>query len=207
MKTLVVDLSHWNTVTDMKALSAAGIVGVIHKATEGTGSHDSTYGSRRKQAEAAHLEWGAYHFLRPGDIEGQARFFVDTAKPEDFTVMAADHEDPGVSLKDLKKFLRVVTEETGRTPILYSGNVIKQQLGKTHDAELARYPLWLAHYTTGTPVWPQATWPTWGLWQYTDKGTIAGIDGDVDLNKYDGSANELLHKWRYAGIILATPTV
>ncbi len=33
---VVIDLSHYNTVTNFSDVKAGGIVGVIHKATEGT---------------------------------------------------------------------------------------------------------------------------------------------------------------------------
>ena len=59
---VVIDLSHFNNVTDFNAVKADGIVGVIHKATEGHGYTDPTYLSRRSQALAAGLWWGAYHF-------------------------------------------------------------------------------------------------------------------------------------------------
>ena len=39
-----------------------GIVGVIHKATQGTTYVDETYASRRVEALACGLLWGAYHF-------------------------------------------------------------------------------------------------------------------------------------------------
>jgi len=61
----VVDLSHHNDVTDFSKVKAAGIVGVIHKSTEGTGFADKMYAVRRGHAIDAGLLWGAYHFLRP----------------------------------------------------------------------------------------------------------------------------------------------
>jgi GH25 family lysozyme M1 (1,4-beta-N-acetylmuramidase) len=35
---VVVDISHWNPTPDWAKLKADGTVGVIHKATEGTGN-------------------------------------------------------------------------------------------------------------------------------------------------------------------------
>src|SRR5882672_4847766 len=105
---IVVDVSHWNTITDWTALASAGIGGVIHKVTEGTTYVDPTYAPRRQQALAAGLVWGGYHFLRPGDPVAQANFFLANAKPDSHMLLAADHEDSGVSPDNLKLFLRTI---------------------------------------------------------------------------------------------------
>ena len=72
---LVVDLSHHNDVTDFSAVKAAGIAGIIHKATEGVGFTDKLYADRRGRALGVGLLWGAYRFLRPGSIAAQLDFF------------------------------------------------------------------------------------------------------------------------------------
>ena len=190
----VVDISHWQDNVNFEAMAQAGVVGVIHKATEGSSYIDANYSGRKKSATEAGLLWGAYHFLRPGDMVQQAKHFVNTAGSID--IYAADHEDPEVSLNDLKTFLREVKRLTGTTPIIYSGHVIKEQVGSHPDPELGQYALWLAHYTTASsPSWPKQIWPEWWLWQYTDKGSCPGISGNCDLNRYDGPVDELIEEW------------
>lgn len=188
----VIDISHWQENPDFDAIRQDGVVGVIHKATEGASNVDADYAPRRTQAEAAGLLWGAYHFLRPGNMTTQARHFVENAG--DIDIYAADHEDPGVSLDDLKAFLREVEALTGTKAIIYSGHVIKDQV-HGRDPDLVDHRLWLAHYTTGTPTWPKDTWPTWWLWQYTDEGSCAGIAGNVDCNHYQGTEDDLVSEW------------
>lgn len=193
MKDLVIDLSHWNPVDSWDAIKDSGIVGVIHKATEGAGYVDDTYHERMAEALEAGLLWGAYHFMRPGNMKDQAQHFVEAAGEID--IYAADHEDSAVSLEDLKEFLVEVEELTGRVPVVYSGHVIKEQVGNKHDNELANYPLWLAHYTSGSPSWPDNTWPEWWIWQYTDTGSTDGVDGYCDRNRYDGPEDQLIAEW------------
>ena len=67
---------------------------------------------------------------------------------------------------------------------IYSGHLIKEQLGSTKNDYLAENTsLWIAQYTTAAaPSWPTATWPLWSLWQYTDKATVDGITKPVDGN-------------------------
>jgi GH25 family lysozyme M1 (1,4-beta-N-acetylmuramidase) len=183
----VIDLSHWQgDAVDFTAIKGSGIIGAIHKATEGSGVYDAAYDKNRSNAELAGLAWGAYHFLRPGDMVDQAEFFLKYAKPDDFTLLAADHEDSGVSLNDLKVFLQVVRRRSGINAVVYSGSVIRQQLGDVRDVILAQHRFWLSYYTTEEqpPAWPKATWPEYWLWQYTNTGKVPGIEGDVDLNAF-----------------------
>lgn len=195
---MVIDLSHWNVVTDFAAIRRAGIYGVIHKVSEGASGVDLTYPTRRRAATDAGLLWGAYHFLRPGDMVAQAQFFLDEAKPSPTTLLAVDHEDRGVSPADLKTFLATVREKSGTVPILYSGYVIKEQLGAADDPDLGFYPLWLAQYTQGEPTWPKGTWDNWWLWQFTSGATIDGVSAPCDASAYHGTAADLIQEWPHA---------
>jgi len=195
----VVDLSHWDEVDSFEDAKNDGVVGIIHKATESNNYFDPTYNQRKKDALAAGLLWGAYHFLRPGNMKDQAQYFVSKVG-KNLDCYAADHEDEGVSLDGLKTFLREVKRLTGKSALIYSGHVLKEQLGNGHDPELSQYRLWLAQYTSGTPSWPEATFPQWWLWQYTEQGECDGIPGDsegyLDLNKYNGTERQLIEEWR-----------
>jgi len=194
----VVDLSHWDEVDSFEDAKSDSVVGIIHKATESNNYFDPTYNQRKKDALAAGLLWGAHHFLRPGNMKEQAQYFVSKVG-KNLDLYAADHEDEGVSLDDLKTFLREVKRLTGKSPIIYSGHVLKEQLGDRRDSELSQYRLWLAQYTSGRPSWPKATWPQWWLWQYTEHGECDGIPGDsegnLDLNKYAGTKQQLIDEW------------
>src|SRR5262245_2377 len=97
----VIDISHWNPVDSFVEAKADGVIGVIHKVTESTNYVDPTYNGNKEAAKAAGLLWGAYHFLRPGDMKAQAQYFISKIG-EPIDLYAADHEDAGVSLNDLK---------------------------------------------------------------------------------------------------------
>ena len=128
----VVDLSHWDEVDSFEDAKDDGVVGIIHKATESNNYFDPTYNQRKKDALAAGLLWGAYHFLRSGTMKDQAQYFVREVG-KNLDLYAADHEDEGVSLEELKTFLREVKRLTGKSPIVYSGHVLKEQLGDRRD--------------------------------------------------------------------------
>lgn len=103
-------------------------------------------------------------------------------------------------------FLRIIKEKTGRTPILYSySNFLEGSMKRS--AELAQYPLWLAHYKVNPFVetnhpgmknsgcyvhsWTAADCKAqWTMWQYTSCGIAPkyGVPGNrLDLNVFRGT--------------------
>lgn len=186
---VAIDLSHHNTVDDFQAVYDSGIVGVIHKATQGTGFVDDDYARRQIEALSVGLKWGAYHFLEHGDVEEQMFFFVAIACLPPGSRVAIDYEDPDVTLDDLDRAVRWLAENAPDLQVaIYGGSLLKQQIGGDYYGVFAQYPLWLAQYTEGEPSWPKNTWPQWTLWQYTDCADVPGIDGPVDGNYFNGSA-------------------
>lgn len=71
----VVDLSYWNADVNFKLVKEDGILGVIHKATQGLKYVDPTYTERRKAAEEEGLLWGSYHFGVWGNGKIKLRIF------------------------------------------------------------------------------------------------------------------------------------
>jgi lysozyme len=191
---IVIDLSHHNTIPESLVPAAnAGIVGVIHKATEGGSYVDGDVDSRWYLTKEAGMLWGLYHFMRPGDQKAHAKHFVNvaTANGDQYTLLAADHEDAAVSLTDLKTWLAEVERLTGRKPIIYSGHVLKDQLKGKADATLSTYLLWLAQYSS-SPTLPPGFSSTW-LWQYSDKGSVPGVQAPTDVNA--GDAADVKARW------------
>jgi lysozyme len=203
---VVVDLSHWNPTPDWAKLKAGGTVGVIHKATEGTGNVDATLFARAKPAMDAGLKWSTYHFLRPGKMQQQMDFYLSTIDPVQGERVCLDHEDKGVSLTDLEYCVNYLAQKRPDLQVaIYSGNVIKEQLGNNYSETLSKTSLWLAQYTTGTPSWPARTWPQWSLWQYTDKAQVSGISQPVDGDRFNGSIEQCLAWFGPAGDTTPVP--
>jgi len=188
---MVIDLSHYNTVTSFAQVKQAGIVGVIHKATEGTTSTDPKHDERYQQVIDADLKWGTYHFLYAGNIDQQVAHYLDVTDPDDDTLLALDHEKDA-SLDEVKQFLQAVDQHVGRKAILYSGHVIKAQM-KAPDAVLNAHRLWLAEYNP-TPHCPPGWAAPW-LWQYSQSGAVAGIAGHCDCDAYTGTPEQLAAQW------------
>lgn len=199
---VIVDVSHHNGDVDFAGLKDAGILGVIHKATQGTGNVDPTYASHRAAATDAGLLWGAYHFGVECDGVAQAEHFLQTVGDLDGVLLALDFEPnltgPSMSLEEARAFVTHVREQTGRVPGFYSGHYIKELLGTNTDPVLGACWFWLAQYGP-TPVVP-VNWPTWRLWQYTDGAVgpdpkLVGTVGRFDRDLFNGSADELQAFW------------
>lgn len=192
----VIDISHHNTVNDFAALKAAGILGVIHKCTQGASYVDTMYVKRRKLATDAGLLWGAYTFNTGQPVVEQVANFLSHAEPDENTLMCLDFEDnpsSNMSLVQAKQFLDMADRKLGRKLVLYSGNRIKDLLGNQFDFFFASHRLWLAQY--GPKAVPQNSWKKTWLWQYSEHGMLPGTDGNVDLNFYGGSPSDLATEW------------
>lgn len=222
----VIDLSHTCQAWDFGLMrSASQIMAVLHKATEGGDWQDPTYASRRQQAEAAGMLWGAYHFgthQYPG--AQQAANFLAAARPGPGTLMALDLEpnerNPRntMDLGQAEDFVSTVYQETGRLPMIYThptwanGGVYgrtRASLGAAilPGSLLAACDLWLADYRM-QPELPMA-WADkgWRLWQYAGDDSAGGggpfgplsraVNGvdRCDRNLFSGDADALYRFW------------
>src|ERR1700681_2786420 len=114
MNPLVIDIYHGDVVVDFARTKASGIIGCIHKSSQGTGLVDRAYASRRKLALAAGLKWGAYHFMSLEDPQGQADHFLSVADADADTLVALDWENISGSsptAEQVKAFLERVAGE------------------------------------------------------------------------------------------------
>ena len=204
----VVDLYHNDNVTSFATAAANGTWGIIHKASTGGTGTDPAYAGRRQQALDAGLLWGAYHWGTAHEpVSDQVDNFLSAARPDANTLVALDYEETQgnqMTLAQAREFLTLLEQQLGRKAVLYSGGLIKEQLGSTVDPFFGSHRLWLAQYGTMSPS-VQASWQTYWLWQYTDSKTgtqpssMPGIPGDangnLDCNSYLGTRDQLVEEW------------
>ena len=198
----IIDISHYQGAVDLEPAADHGILGVIHKATQGFHYADPLYETNKARAAAAGLLWGAYHFGIGGDGVGQVDHLLDVIGTDPDTLVVLDLEanpqGPSMALEEARAFVTHVQATTGRWPGLYAGHYLKELLGTGSDPVLANCWLWLSQYGR-TPVVP-VNWTSWTLWQYTDGGlgppphTVAGI-GRCDRSKFNGSDTQLRRFW------------
>jgi lysozyme len=202
-----IDVSRRQGFIDWSAVAAAGIQFVFIKATEGQSVVDPRFRDNWAGAKSAGILRGAYHFFRPAiPPRAQADNFLTLLQDVDTADLA-----PVVDLELRKlggndawdaiplsqrsglavEWLTAVEQALGRRPMVYlSPSFALEKLGGA--TALGAYPLWIAHYTANPQPRVPPAWSDWTFWQYTERGTVSGIAGAVDRNRFNGSANDLI---------------
>jgi lysozyme len=189
MMALVADFSHWESVSDWSEV-AEQIDGAYLKATQRHNWIDSTFNPNRKGCKSVNLPWGAYHFWEEtttGVV--QANHFLSVLNGDygqlppclDFEPFyIGQHPSRLGALSSIKSFVETVEQRTGIKPIFYSNPDHINFLKPVPDW-LLNCGLWIADYSS--PVIPDfEPWKSWVMWQFSDAGTLEGIDDAVDLN-------------------------
>ena len=201
-----IDVSHHQGAIDWKAVKSSGIEFAFAKASEGTSFVDPRFAQNRAGAAAAHLPFGGYHFARPSgstasqivaDARAEADHFIDTAspRPADLLPVLDLENSGGLSIGDLQDwtwaFLNQVVARIHEKPIIYSGNYFwATYMGDTWEYALAGFKLlWVPHWTDDPqPRVPGNNWggKGWTFWQYTSCGSVPGVSGCVDRDRFNG---------------------
>jgi GH25 family lysozyme M1 (1,4-beta-N-acetylmuramidase) len=194
-----IDVSHWQETIDWAKVKVAGKRFAYMKATESTDFVDNKYATNRAQAKAQGIKVGAYHFAQPsttsGDAVAEANWFIKNAGPVSGELLPVLDLEVTNGLTDAqlatwtKAFMDRVYTLTGVKGAIYvSPSFWSNNVGNSTSLATAGYKvLWIAHWTTGpAPTTPANNWGGngWTFWQYTSSGTVSGIGGRVDLNRY-----------------------
>ena len=191
-----IDISHWIEVPDFALLEPRPwLVGT--KATEGTAFLDAKYGLYSEEIRKIGARLLSYHFMNLSDPTKQANWFSEIVIQGGLRqneLLACDMEMRGIPLSSVKTFLDRTQVLTGIRPIIYSTEMLIEDLyiGGVPPAWLKNEWLWIAEYpgnpdlTNDIPSWiiPYGlTVNNIAAWQYTDDGVYPGIPGNnVDLN-------------------------
>jgi hypothetical protein len=87
------------------------------------------------------------------------------------------------------QWIRLIEQETGVRPMIYTGSYFWDD--HLQSIAYGDYPLWIAQWGPDCPRMPSG-WDRWAMHQYSATGRVAGINGDVDRNRFNGSL-EALH--------------
>lgn len=193
-----IDASHHQGKIDFKKLltNVPKIDGIYIKATQGVGYTDPMLKANCTSAAIVGIDFGFYHYATLNtnnfvhDAIAEAKYFVSIIKqlPSPKLPIALDIEENKAHLSPtevvgwIKAFFSELTRLGYENHILYSYTpFLNSNLPDKHG--LGNIPLWIAHYTTkAAPSLPKG-WDKFFLWQYSAKGRIAAIKGEVDFNK------------------------
>lgn len=166
---------------------------IFIKATNGNDIVDESYHRNMTEARKYGFIVTAYHYYEPQvDPVQQADFFIHTVKlkkgdlPPVLDVEKSGHLVKEVFQHDVKQWLQRVEAHYGVKPILYTS--YKFKLDYLDTDFFNNYPYWIAHYYVSAIAYKGK----WSFWQYTDVGYVPGITGDVDLNVFNGSMDEMV---------------
>ena len=188
---LGIDVSRYQGDINWKKVAADGVEFAMIRATYAT-TIDPTFVKNAKEAYANGLDVGAYHyatFATSAEVKKEAKAFMNQLKKVKLTYPAVLDVEPAPYItssnskyKNLSKakltslcleFLDIL-EENGYKVMIYSNeNFFRDHL---NISKIKKYNLWVAN----TIAEPTHVNPA--MWQFTFKGKVSGIKGDVDLN-------------------------
>jgi GH25 family lysozyme M1 (1,4-beta-N-acetylmuramidase) len=194
-----IDVSYYQGDIDWQAARNDGVRFAFIRVSDGTGFEDPKFQQNWDGARAAGILRGVYQFFRSDDDPiAQADLLLTrmgTLEPDDLPPVAdvesTDGVGNGARVDKLRTWLDRVEQGSGAQPIIYTGGYFWQDNVGTD--EFNDHPLWHAGYTGGTcPSTVANQWPDWTFWQFGSTGSVAGISGNVDENRFNGSYEQLL---------------
>jgi LysM repeat protein len=189
----IIDISHHQKSVDFSRVKAAGISGVIVKATEGVQYVDPAFHTHAKGAVAAGLPVGAYHLIRATPIGQQARDFLAAVKQYKLQMVAIDVENPSATSDEISRLgkaeitrrviaLAQLIRTAGYKQIyVYASKSWLDNYLDVAALKAAGLKIWLAWYSAATPDNTDRS-GLCDIWQYADNGTVDGISGPVDVD-------------------------
>lgn len=193
-----IDVSKWQGNIDWARVKAAGVKYAFIRVSDGIATIDEKFVPNWVGAGAQGIPRGVYQFFRPHrDPIAQADIVIDHLLehgvgelPPVIDVEATNDQTPETIARNVGLWIDRVESALGVTPIIYTGRYFWND--NVRSNAYSSYPLWIAHYTSAAcPNIPDA-WGRWAFWQYSSTGRVDGIAGDVDMNRFNGTASDLL---------------
>ncbi len=195
--TFGIDVSSWQGLIDWNSVAKSGVSFAIIRcgfrgSTVGGLFEDSKFYTNIKNANGAGIKVGIYFFSQAtNEVEAVEEasmvlhmvekynvsypIFLDVENSDIYPNGRADGIDRTLRTKVIAAFCQTINNSG------YKGGVYanKYWLNNMLNAkDLTQYKIWLAQYNS------EVTYTTtrYDLWQYSSKGSINGISGNVDLN-------------------------
>ena len=188
-----VDVSAFQGPIDWPVLAGQGVDFAFIKATEGSKHVDMCFADNWRDAPAAGVRVGAYHFFSfgsPGSV--QADNFIATVPPiegmlppvVDVELYGAYQDDlPEVDVvrAELQVFLDEVEAHYGVKPIIYT---LEDTYARYIEGAFDDHDLWIRNVVTPPRI------SGWTFWQYSSRDQLEGYAGPeifIDRNVFFGT--------------------
>ncbi|MFO0744528.1 MAG: GH25 family lysozyme [Myxococcota bacterium] len=194
--TFGIDVSKWQGNITWSSVKNAGVKYAIIRVSDGANTLDDKFAANWAGAKAQGILRSAYQFFRPGqNAVAQANVLLDAIAangpsdlPPVLDVEATDGQTPATVASKIGQWMERVESVLGVKPIIYTAPYFWES--NVASAAFAANPLWIAHWTNGCPSIPHQ-WSDWVFHQYSDSGSVSGIAGAVDLDRFNGTLAEL----------------
>ncbi|HMQ57978.1 MAG TPA: GH25 family lysozyme [Rhizobiaceae bacterium] len=199
-----IDISKYQGRIDWATARKGGVNFAFIKATEGKDHLDETFRRNWDAAAQAGVPRGAYHFYWfCSSAEAQAKWFIRNV-PKDAQALppVLDVEWNSHSrncrwrptrakvIEKMQTFMSILERHYGKRPIIYTTpDFYKDNL----QGQFKNHTFWLR----SVKAHPRKLYPNrtnYGFWQYSGTGRARGITGNVDLNVFNGDAEDW-HRW------------
>ena len=189
-----IDVSKWNKEIDWSRVKNDGVsYAIIRLGYRGSSSgalvEDPYFAYNFSQAKANGIDRGVYFFTQAvteAEAVEEASMVVALLNGEALSYPVfldvegsggrADLLDADTRTKNILAFLRTI-ESAGYDAGVYANK--NWFTNKIHTEELSGYAVWLAQYNVTEPDYAG----NYHMWQYSSRGSIDGIEGNVDVNQ------------------------
>ena len=195
-KAIGLDLSEYQGKIDWDSVENIDIEYPIEfvfiRATAGKDREDGQFDENWRGAKSRGIIRGAYHYYRPNENSlEQAKLFIKTVKLKKGDlppVLDIEKLPKGQSLDSLKiglrRWLNAVEAHYKVKPIIYTGEKYYDDFLKK---DFSDYLFWIANYN----FYREKIEEDWLFWQFTEKASVSGIRGNVDVNIFNGDVQQL----------------
>lgn len=165
---------------------------VFIRATAGNDAVDRRFKRNWEGAKKNKMIRGAYHYYRPNENSlEQAELFIKTVRlqkgdlPPVLDIEKLPKNQSMTNLKKgLRRWLQAIENHYKVKPIIYTGEKYYDDFLKE---EFSDYLFWIANYN----FYREEIQDDWLFWQFTERADVPGIEGNVDVNIYNGDLQQL----------------
>jgi lysozyme len=175
-----VDVSHYQGDIDWEQVKDSGISFAFMKATEGTTFIDDTFAPNLQNARAVGIKVGAYHFMR-------ATTTTEARQEADYFISQI-HANGGFEQLDLPPVLDVEIATANTKQQITA--IVRAWVERVNNLTSRQPLIYTYPYFADQPK-DRAGWTHWTFLQFSDKGQVAGIQGNVDMDEYEGTVEDL----------------
>lgn len=191
--TMGIDVSKWNGNIDWNAVKNSGVNFVIIRcgyrgSSEGALIEDQKFRSNIKGAQAAGLKVGVYFFTQAvNEVEAveEASMVINLVKgytlsyPVYLDVEGSNGRGDRISASqrtaNIKAFCGTIANAGYKAGVYANKTWLTSMI---NTSQITNYKIWLAQYAQAVTY----TGSRYDMWQYTSKGRVTGISGNVDMN-------------------------